>query len=169
MEKSVKEVEDRLKMLVPRGLSDRGFDRCCQLIDRLAVESVLPDKSPEPLRAKEAQSNSWQIMTIAASVALFIGIGGGWILGRHHPFTISSSEEFVQVEGAQQGYEVLDSETWLAATDAPTAYISENGEVREVFREIAVTKELVKHRQSGNVITLETTAHHLIDSAKSEF
>jgi len=38
-----------------------------------------------------------------------------------------------------------------------------------VFREIAVTKELVKHRQSGNVITLETTAHHLIDSAKSEF
>jgi hypothetical protein len=66
-------------------------------------------------------------------------------------------------------FDQLDHRAWLVARDSPNVYVASNGEIREIFREVEVTEEVVKHRESGIVVTVETTDHHLVDSVKSEF
>jgi len=67
------------------------------------------------------------------------------------------------------GFEELDRETWMQGDAIPDVYVAKDGEVREIFQEIEVTKEVVRHRDSGFVVTVETVDHHLVDSVKSEF
>lgn len=167
MDKSLKDLESQLEGLVPRGLSDKGRGQCMDLLDRLA-KGETPKNPGSPGGELSTLGVSWKIAAAAASIALGIGLGGGWMLGSDAQERVAEQSE-EQIVLDEMAYEVLDSETWLSANEAPKVYVTEDGEVREVFSETAVTKELVKHHESGKVITLERTDHHLIDSAKSEF
>lgn len=167
MDQSLKELESRLEGLVPRGLSNESRKSCSQLLDRLAKGEVLEGGAREAV-SRSTLGVSWKIASVAASVALGIGLGGGWWLGRD-----AGMPAVVQPLGdplpASLAYDILNSETWLSANEAPKVYVTNEGEVREVFSEVAVTKDIVKCRESGQVITVETTDHHLVDSLKSEF
>ena len=101
-------------------------------------------------------------------VALGSGIGGGWFLGVQPSF---SKDEVLVTKSEQSGaeFDQLDREAWLITQESPKVYVTENGKIREIFREVEVTKEVVKHRESGVVVTVETTDHHVVDSEKSEF
>ena len=167
MDPSLKELESRLEGLIPRGLSNEGRASCLNLLDRLARgEMVDPVKLESP--PQSTLGISWKSAAVAASVALGMGLSAGWWLGRDEGVSVvrgSSSDPLP----AALAYEVLNSETWLSSNEAPKVYVTNEGEVREVFSEVAVTKDVVKCRESGQVITVETSDHHLIDSLKSEF
>ena len=79
--------------------------------------------------------------------------------------------EVLATKSEQSGaeFDQLDREAWLITQESPRVYVTENGKIREIFREVEVTKEVVKHRKSGVVVTVETTDHHVVDSEKSEF
>jgi hypothetical protein len=53
--------------------------------------------------------------------------------------------------------------------ESPKVYVTKTGEIREISQEVEVTKELVQHRESGVVVTVETTDHHVVDGPKSDF
>ena len=75
MDNSLKELESQLESLLPRGLSDEGEASCSALIDRLAAGEV-DDLAPY-------QSGlTWKASAAAAVVALGIGLGSGWWLGK---------------------------------------------------------------------------------------
>ncbi|YCM44742.1 hypothetical protein V2O64_01760 [Verrucomicrobiaceae bacterium 227] len=167
MDKSLEELEARLEGLVPRGLSDEGRERCSDLIERLA-KGQGADGAVSGANTQSTLGISWKVASIAASIALGLGLGGGWWLGQDAgmPAVGQSSNDSLP---ASLAYDVLNSETWLSTNEAPNVYVTNEGEVREVFSEVAVTKDVVKCRESGQVITVETTDHHLVDSLKSEF
>ena len=167
MDPSLKELESRLEGLVSRGLSNEGRASCSTLLDRLAKGEVVDGEAREVV-SQSTLGISWKVASIAASIALGIGLGGGWWLGRDAgmPAVAKPANDPLP---ASLAYDVLNSETWLSANEAPKVYVTNEGEVREVFSEVAVTKDVVKCRESGHVITVETTDHHLVDSLKSEF
>ncbi len=167
MDQSLKELESRLEDLVPRGLSDEGRRSCSNLLDRLVQGEVVGGDEHDVV-SRSTLGVSWRVASVAASVALGLGLGGGWWLGRDAgvPVVAQPLGDPLPVALA---YEVLNSETWLSTNEAPKVYVTNEGEVREVFSEVAVTKDIVKCRESGQVITVETTDHHLVDSLKSEF
>lgn len=167
MDKSLKDLESRLESLTPRGLSDRGRRQCVSLIDRLA-KGESPRSRTDADSARSTLGVSWKIATAAASVTLALGLGGGWWLGRDAGLPMAGGPP-QGGEIASLAYEVLNRETLLTSSDPPKVYVSEEGEVREIFSEVAVTKEVVKDPGSGQVVTVETTDHHLVDSAKNEF
>lgn len=160
MNLSLRDLESQLEQLTPRGLSDEGRDRCHATIDSLV--GVMNEGG-----ASSGGGYPRLAATAAAVVALGTGIGGGWYLG----VTPASSPQVGLVQDRQSapGFDRLDHEAWLITEEAPDVYVTENGEIREIFREVEVTKEIVKHRESGVVVTVETTDHHLVDSEKSEF
>jgi len=167
MDQSLKELEARLEGLVPRGLSNEGTKRCSNLLDRLAKGEVV-DGDVREVGSQATLGISWKVASVAASIALGIGLGGGWWLGQDAgmPAIAQAANDPLPVALA---YDVLNSETWLSANEIPRVYVTNEGEVREVFSEVAVTKDVVKCRESGQVITVETTDHHLVDRLKSEF
>ncbi len=162
MDNSLEHLESKLEDLIPRSLSDGGRDRCHSLIDDLVAKSGPVTEASRPLR-------SWLGSAGAAAAALTIGIGGGWYVGIDHDgasvvgSTVSNSERLVEE------FDQLDHEAWLLTEDSPEVYVSKTGEIREISREVEVTKEVVQHRESGVVVTVETTDHHVVDSVKSEF
>lgn len=160
MNQSLRDLESQLEQLTPRGLSDEGRHRCHATIDSL-VDVMAVGESRSVARYPRLAA------TAAAVLALGTGIGGGWYLG----VTPAPSPEVVlrQGEPSVPRFDRLDHEAWLITEEAPDVYVTENGEIREIFREVEVTKEVVKHRESGVVVTVETTDHHLVDSEKSEF
>lgn len=161
MNQSLKDLESQLEQLPPRGLSNQGRDRCHSTIDSLVEES-----------GGKAGPSTWRLprfsTAAAAMVALGSGIGGGWFLGVQPSF---SKDEVLATKSEQSGaeFDQLDREAWLITQESPRVYVTENGKIREIFREVEVTKEVVKHRESGVVVTVETTDHHVVDSEKSEF
>ena len=167
MDQSLKELEARLDGLVPRGLSDEGRRSCANLLDRLAKGEAI-DGDERELISRSTLGISWKVASVAASIALGIGLGGGWWLGRDAGMPVAAQPANDPLPTAL-AYDVLNSETWLSANEAPKVYVTRDGEVREVFSEVAVTKDIVKCRESGQVITVETTDHHLVDSLKDEF
>ena len=47
--------------------------------------------------------------------------------------------------------------------------MTKSAAIREISREVEVTEEVVQHRESGLVVTIETTDHHVVDAPKSDF
>jgi hypothetical protein len=160
MDDSLKKLEAQLEELVPRALSDDGRACCHDLIDQLAEGISKPSSSPIGL--------SWLSTAAAASVALCVGLGGGWYLGSEDDAPLSARDGKID-QPLVAGFEQLDRETWMSGDAVPDVYVASDGEVREILQEIEVTKEVVRHRDSGVVVTVETTDHHLVDSVKSEF
>mgnify|MGYP006908577118 CR=1 FL=1 len=162
MDKSLKELESQLESLTPKGLSDEGRNDCRLLIDRLASEEVSSiSSSPVGL--------SWLGTAAAAAVALGVGVGGGWYLGADDSVPLAAYSSGSEPSALVAEFEQLDRESWHMAETSPDVYVAKDGEIRELSHEVEMTTEVVKHRQSGVIVTVETTDHHLVDSVKSEF
>lgn len=161
MNHSLKDLESQLEQLAPSGLSNEGRDRCHDLIDSLVGEMEAP-------RVGWSKSHPGMSTAAAAVLALGLGAGAGWYLGAGPGGSVTGGE-VVEVAGQSGDFEQLDHQAWVITEDLSDVYVSEDGEIREIFREVEVTKEVVKHRESGVVVTVETTDHHLVDSEKSEF
>ncbi|MFT6241178.1 MAG: hypothetical protein ACJAQT_003274 [Akkermansiaceae bacterium] len=160
MDDSLKQLEAQLENLVPRALSDDGRERCHTLLDELASGGQSASSSPIGL--------SWMGTAAAAAVALGLGLGGGWYFGLDEENPLLSQVDGTEASVAS-GFELLDHDSWLMRDGVPGVYVAKDGEIREISQETEVTKEVVKHRESGVVVTIETTDHHLIDTVKSEF
>ena len=155
------DLESRLEQLAPRGLSNDARDRCHETIDSLIAG--LSDESDQ------RGSRYPRFATAAAAmVALGTGIGGGWYLGVR-PDLEAELSPVANVPEATGDFDQLDREAWVITDDIPKVYVTEDGQIREIVREVEVTKEVVKHRKSGVVVTVETTDHHVVDSEISEF
>ena len=161
MNPSLKDLEARLEQLTPRGLGDQARDRCHATLDSLVGEI-------DEASAEGGGRFQGLAPVAAAAVALAAGIGGGWYFGVQ-PEAGGPEVARLAIPEAGNDFDRLDRESWLITEDAPNVYVTKNGEIREVFQEVEVTKEIVKHRGSGIVVTVETTDHHLVDSEKSEF
>jgi len=161
MDDSLKDLEGQLEKLVPRAQSESSRESCRALLDELVINSSSV--------SNETGSSLPNFSTgLAAAVALSFGIGGGWYLSN------DSSDSIVENSGDFGGdfaveFDQLDRESWMVSSEPPGVYVSKRGEIREISRETEVTKEVIKHRKSGFVVTVETTDHHLVDSLKSEF
>ncbi len=161
MDDSLKKIEAQLQNLIPRAQSEHGRAHCHALIDDLCAGTRRT--------AKESPFGvSWLGGAVAASLALSVGLGGGWYLGRDTGGAVSSNLRQAR-EVITADFDQLDRETWMLGSENPGVYVSREGEVRELVQETEITKETVKHRESGIIVTVETTDYHLIDSLKSEF
>jgi hypothetical protein len=159
----LKNLESQLEQLTPTGLSDQGRDRCHAVIDSLV-------HGDDEERATWSGRSPRMATAAAAALALGLGIGGGWYLGEGNSAgEVARAEADPESASSPVDFDQLDHQAWLVTRDSPDVYVDENGEIREIFREVEVTKEVVKHRESGIVVTVETTDHHLVDSVKSEF
>jgi hypothetical protein len=162
MDNSLKHLESKLEDLIPRSLSDEGRDRCHSLINDLVSRSETATGASRPLR-------SWPSNAAAAAAALTIGIWGGWYVGNDHGGVSGVGSTSSNRESLAEEFDQLDHEAWLLTEDSPDVYVTKTGEIREISREVEMTKEVVQHRESGVVVTVETTDHHVVDSVKSEF
>ncbi len=73
MDPSVKDIENALSEMAPRGLSDQGRQECHSVIDRLASEVMEESVAPK---------KSWRYSAVAAaSISLLLGTGAGWYFG----------------------------------------------------------------------------------------
>ncbi len=165
MDKSLKSLEQQLETLIPRAQSMESRGRCHELIDELCETSAETVKTPQ----NSPLGISWLGGAVAASVALALGLGGGWYLGKdQNTAPLSNLSQAQQIIAAD--FDQLDRETWMLGTEEPRGvYVSKEGQVRELVQETEVTKEVVQHRESGIIVTVETTDQHLIDSPKTEF
>lgn len=162
MNHSLKDLESRLGELAPAGLTDAGRERCHAMIDSLV------EGSRSPRMSRQAQYR--RLTTAAAAVlALGLGVGGGWYLGVKDADRPEMRMAETERNDELNDFEQLDQRAWLVTRDSPNVYVTAEGEIREIFREVEVTEEVVQHRESGIVVTVETTDHHLVDSVKSEF
>lgn len=160
MDKSLEDLESRLEGLVPRSLSNKGRQECRMLIDELV--------SKRDTGRGFGFQNPLGALT-ASAAALTIGIGGGWYVGNHHGESRGADLSVSKAGAEQVEFEQIDLEAWLVTEDSPNVYVTKTGEIREISREVELTKEVVQHRESGVVVTVETKDHHVVDSVKSEF
>ncbi len=163
MDNSLKNLESKLEGLSPRGLSDATRESCHQLIDRLVAEADVSSK--EPLQGSKA----WIGTAAAAAVALSIGISGGWYFGKDKADSPITKIDQPVGSIVVAAFEPLDRESWVVTEQSPKVYVTKSGKIREISQEVEVTKELVQHRESGVVVTVETTDHHVVDGPKSDF
>ena len=163
MDNTLKDLESNLETLTPRGLSDLGRENCHQLIDQLVVEYEISTKN------LNRGYGGWKGSAAAAAVALGIGISGGWFFGGNRTSSLDVEDEKSGEAEDLLAFEHLDHETWILATESPNVYVTKSGEIREISREVEVTEEVVQHRESGLVVTIETTDHHVVDAPKSDF
>jgi len=162
MNQSLKDLESRLEQLSPRGLSDEGREDC-----HAVIESLVADEAPGQ-RFDWSKRHPRLVTAAAAMLALGLGSGAGWYLGVK-PVAADGGELVAEVAGPEADFDQLDRKAWLITEDGPDLYVTESGEVREIFREVEVTKEVVKHLESGIVVVVETKEHHLVNSESSEF
>lgn len=163
MDNALKDLELKLESLSPRGLSDEGRKSCHQLIDQLVDEYNIPSKTPDK------GDRNWIGSAAAAATALGIGISGGWYLGMNKTPSLHVIDEQSNKASNALAFEHLDREKWIFAKEPPNVYVTKSGEIREISREVEVTEEVVQHRESGVVVTIETTDHHVVDAPKSDF
>lgn len=163
MDNALKDLEAQLEALTPRGLSDEGRENCHLLIDQLASESGLSSKS------SSHWAENWLGTAAAAVIALSLGISGGWYFGKEKTTPAIAAGDTEVASGDVATFEHLDHEAWILAAESPYVYETKSGEIREISRELEVTKEVVQHRESGVVVTVETTDHHVVDAPKSDF
>jgi hypothetical protein len=163
MDNALKDLESSLETLTPRGLSDVGRENCHQLIDQLV------DANEFPADSLKQGAGSWKGTAAAAAVALGVGVSGGWFLGVDRTSSLPLEEEGSAGAENVVAFEHLDHETWILSTESPNVYVTKSGEIREISREVEVTEEVVQHRESGLVVTIETTDHHVVDTPKSDF
>ena len=160
MDNSFKNLECELEKLVPSGLSDGSKNDCHALIDQLVDQSM---------DSQSSGSSRWFGTAAAAAVALGLGVGGGWYLGQERAVPAIVQEEEIPLEVIDSEFARLESEAYLVKADVSDFYVTQAGEVRQISREIEVTKEVVQHKETGVVVTVETTDHHVVDSVKSDF
>ncbi|MEN8774161.1 MAG: hypothetical protein ABF379_14480 [Akkermansiaceae bacterium] len=163
MDNALKDLELELEALVPRGLSDEGRKSCHQLIDQLVDERessvIIPD----------SVNKNWIGTAAAAAVALSVGISGGWYFGSARTsLPVVSGDQSLESDNIA-AFEHLDYEAWVSTEESPNVYITKSGEIREISRELEVTKEVVQHKESGVVVTVETKDHHVVDAPKNDF
>lgn len=162
MDDSLKKLETDLEKLIPRSLSDDGRDRCHSLIDDLTASSAAELSAP-------VGWSRWNT-GIAAAAALLLGVSSGWFFGSSGDDSMSLSQvDDSALEDVAIDFEELDRETWFVSEGGAGVYVSRNGDVREISHEIEVTKEVVQHRETGVIVTVETKDHHVVDSVKSDF
>ena len=100
MDKSLKELETQLEALVPRGLSDEGEKACFDLVDELAAGNVADFST-------ERSGLSWKASTAAAVIALGVGLGSGWQLGRDAAPKEIAAEEAVPIN-YYAGFDIIE-------------------------------------------------------------
>lgn len=161
MDNSLKELESKLESLVPRGLSDEGEKSCFNLIDELASGQV------SQLEADRG-ALSWKASAAAAVVALGVGLGSGWHLGRD-----AATSDVVKLEPVSMnhiaGFDVIEHPVEIVSEGLAKVYIDEAGEVREVWSEVEVEKETLIPVGTNYVITWSKVDRHKIDVVKSQF
>ena len=159
MDSSLKDLEQQLEKLTPRGMSDDGMTRCEELFDELAQSGIV---SSSPI------GWSWKVTSIAAAVTLLVGLSAGWWMGQGNERPVASSvvEEPVFLSSA---FEFVDERSWLQLDGSPEMILSSNGEVREVATEVDISEETVLHRDSGNVITLRVLTKQPVEMTTNQF
>ncbi|MDF1713921.1 MAG: hypothetical protein P1U90_16910 [Akkermansiaceae bacterium] len=163
MDNALENLESKLEAMTPRGLSDEGWESCHQLIDRLVGESELST------RGSSSRNVNGIGTAAAAAIALSIGISGGWYFGKNKASSPAVVGDQIVETGDVAAFEHLDHEAWVLTEESPNVYVTKSGEIREISREVEVTKDVVQHRESGVVVTVETTDHHVVDAPKSDF
>jgi hypothetical protein len=163
MDNALKDLESKLETMTPFGLSDLGRANCHQTIDQLVGECEFSTKS------ENREKGNWKGTAAAAAVALGVGVSSGWFLGVDRTSAIIREDNKSAEAHDILAFEDLNYETWILATGSPNVYVTKSGEIREISREVEVTEEVVQHRESGLVVTIETTDHHVVDTPKSDF
>ena len=163
MDNALKDLESKLETMTPLGLSDVGRENCHQIIDQLVGECEFSTTSVN--RGK----GSWKGTAAAAAVALGVGMSSGWFLGVDRTSAVILEDNKSAEAKNIVAFENLDYETWILSTESPNVYVTKSGEIREISSEVEVTEEVVQHRESGLVVTIETTDHHVVDAPKSDF
>ena len=161
MDNSLKEIEAQLESLVPRGLSDEGEKSCSDLIDQLAAGNVV-DLSSERLGL------SWKASAAAAVVALGVGLGSGWQLGRDAAPTKIAEAEPVSINYFG-GFDIIEHPVEVMSEGIVNVYTDEAGEVREVWNEVEVEKETSRPVCTSNIITWSKVDRHKVEVVKSQF
>lgn len=159
MDNSYRDLESQLEAMMPKPLSEKGRADCHRLIDELAASEA---------GLTSALGVSWLKGGLAAGVALAIGVSGGWYLGQEDE-VLGMAEEGLGDYGELAEFEWLDQDSWQVDETPPGLYVAENGEVRELLKMVEVTQNLVKHRESGVVVKVETVDHQVVDSELDEF
>ena len=162
MDNSLKELEAKLESMVPRGLSDEGEESCSSLIDELVAGKV---DDLEPVRA----GLSWKASAAAAVVALGIGLGSGWQLGRD-----AAASDLVEAEDRPMeliaGFEIIEHPVEILSEGVTKVYVDdESGEVREVWNKVVREKETILPVGTNYVIDYAKVDRHEVDVVKSEF
>lgn len=161
MNNSLKKLESQLESMTPRGISDEGRERCHEVI-----EDLLNERFGD---TEESRKSSWHGSAAAAAIALSIGVGGGWYFGNENErSSLAEGDQDTSGQDSLSG-EVIEREAWVLADGSPDVYLTKDGEIWEISREVEITKEVIQHRESGVEVTVETTDHHVVDTPKSEF
>ncbi|MGC6427372.1 MAG: hypothetical protein ACON5H_10315 [Akkermansiaceae bacterium] len=159
MDSSLKDLENQLEKLTPRGMSDDGMARCEALFDELA-------QSERQLGSPVGWS--WQVTSVAAALTLLLGLTAGWWMGRasDDPPVTKLVEEPVFLGVA---FELVDERSWLQLDGVPEMILTSNGEVREVATEVDISEETVLHRDSGNYVTLRVLTRQAVEKETNQF
>ncbi|MDA7888065.1 hypothetical protein N9A86_01615 [Akkermansiaceae bacterium] len=159
MDNSLKELESQLETLIPRGLSNEGEASCSALIDQLAAGEI------DNLSSSHS-GLTWRAS--AAAVALGVGMGSGWWMGRETSIQEAVISEPVSVEYLA-GFDVIEHPVEVVSEGIAKIYIDEAGEVREVWNEIEVEKETIRPVGTNYVITWSKRDRHEVEVIKSQF
>lgn len=165
MDKSLKELESRLEGLVPRGLSNEGHQKCSTTIEKLASGEFAGETQMSV--SKATMGLSWRALATSAAAALTVGLGCGLWLGQSQEPAIGQVSE--GPDALASAFELIEQETWRTPEEQSKIYLSANGELRELSTEVETTQEVVKHRESGQTVTIERNDYLEVDSAKQDF
>lgn len=159
MDNSLKDLEQDLEKLTPRGMSDAGIARCERLIEDLAQPQVV---SVSPV------GWSWKVTSVAAAITLIIGLVTGHWMGKvSEPVPVSNVIEEPVILGAT--FEVVDERSWLQLEGSPEVILTSAGELKEVATELDIMEETMFHRDSGNMIKLRVLTRFPVEAATSQF
>ncbi|MEN8694054.1 MAG: hypothetical protein ABF334_04555 [Akkermansiaceae bacterium] len=159
MDNSLKDLEQQLEKLSPRGMSNDGMARCEALFDELAQTKPV-SKSPVGW--------SLRVTSIAAAVALIVGLSAGWRLGQGGDAPVVSN--IIEAPDLlSSAFEFVDERSWLQLEGSPEMILTSNGEVKEIATEIDVSEETVLHRDSGNYITLRVLTKQPVETTTNQF
>ena len=112
---------------------------------------------------------SWKASAAAAVVALGIGLGSGWQLGRD-----AAASDLVEAEDRPMehiaGFEIIEHPVEILSEGLTKVYVDdESGEVREVWNKVVREKETILPVGTNYVIDYAKVDRHEVDVVKSEF
>ena len=147
--------------MIPRGLSDEGESSCSALIDELAAGKIAEISSYQ-------QGMSWRAGAIAAVVALVVGLGSGWWLGKDTGNPGIVEAELV-VADFLSGFDVIEHPVEIVSEGIVKVNIDEAGEVLEVWSELEVEKETIRPIGTNYIIDWVKVDRHEVEVVKSQF